>query len=666
MNNISGNKINNSGNKNNISNNGNKNNVFADRDGNVFQNHTCLITAVDITNRKKEEEKLKRSENQFRNIFENATIGIYHSTPEGRFLKVNLKLVNMLGYTSTDELINGTTNINTQIYAEPETRPIILGAMMSKDGWVHFDKVLWRGKDGNTVILDMSSRKVLNPDGSIAYLEGIVADITAKTNSQELINQIRQNYETFFNTIDDFLFVLDEQGNITHTNTTVIDRLGYSSEELAGQSVLMVHPEERRAEAGRIVGEMLAGKSKFCPVPLITKAGDAIPVETKVKAGIWNGKPAIFGVTKDISQTKLSEEKFSKVFYLNPSACGLSDLQTGEYIEVNDAFYSLFGFTKEEVIGKTAIELGILTSETKKMILETADKSGIYSNIEADLKAKNGDIKHVLLSTENIFVQHVKLRYTVVYDITLRKQAEIALKDNEVRLKELNATKDKFFSIIGHDLRNPFNAIIGFSNLLTDQIKEKDYEGIEEYANIIQTSSVRAMSLLSDLLEWSQIQTGKMTFSPISFDLAKLVNEVLELANYNAHQKKITFINELPHTVIVFADISMIGTILRNLISNAIKFSNLNGQVVISVNQRPTELIVKILDNGIGIKEETIGKLFRIDEAYSTPGTLKETGTGLGLLLCKELVQKHGGEIWVESKFGSGSTFFFTIPQLLN
>jgi len=240
------------------------------------------------------------------------------------------------------------------------------------------------------------------------------------------------------------------------------------------------------------------------------------------------------------------------------------------------------------------------------------------------------------------------------------------LKDNEVRLKELNATKDKFFSIIGHDLRNPFNAIIGFSNLLTDQIKEKDYEGIEEYANIIQTSSVRAMSLLSDLLEWSQIQTGKMTFSPITFDLAKLVNEVLELANYNAHQKKITFINELPHTVIVFADISMIGTILRNLISNAIKFSNLNGQVVISVNQRPTELIVKILDNGIGIKEETIGKLFRIDEAYSTPGTLKETGTGLGLLLCKELVQKHGGEIWVESKFGSGSTFFFTIPQLLN
>ncbi len=383
--------------------------IFLHLDGNVFQNHTCLITAVDITNRKKEEEKLKRSENQFRNIFENATIGIYHSTPEGRFLKVNLKLVNMLGYTSTDELINGTTNINTQIYAEPETRPIILGAMMSKDGWVHFDKVLWRGKDGNTVILDMSSRKVLNPDGSIAYLEGIVADITAKTNSQELINQIRQNYETFFNTIDDFLFVLDEQGNITHTNTTVIDRLGYSSEELAGQSVLMVHPEERRAEAGRIVGEMLAGKSVFCPVPLITKAGNAIPVETKVKAGIWNGKPAIFGVTKDISQTKLSEEKFSKVFYLNPSACGLSDLQTGEYIEVNDAFYSLFGFTKEEVIGKTAIELGILTSETKKMILETADKSGIYSNIEADLKAKNGDIKHVLLSTENIFVQHVKL-----------------------------------------------------------------------------------------------------------------------------------------------------------------------------------------------------------------------------------------------------------------
>ena len=178
-------------------------------------------------------------------------------------------------------------------------------------------------------------------------------DITKRKQAENLLTQTRENYETFFNTINDFLFVLDEQGNIIHTNSTVIDRLGYTQEELSGLSVLMVHPPERREEAGRIVGEMLSGVTTSCPVPIVTKSGVQIPVETTVSQGFWDGKPVIFGVTKDISKVKLSEEKFSKVFYLNPSACGLSDLDTGEYLEVNDQFYTLLGFDKNEVIGKT-------------------------------------------------------------------------------------------------------------------------------------------------------------------------------------------------------------------------------------------------------------------------------------------------------------------------
>ncbi|MEI6050382.1 MAG: PAS domain S-box protein, partial [Bacteroidota bacterium] len=143
--------------------------------------------------------------------------------------------------------------------------------------------------------------------------------------------------------------------------------------------------------------------------------------------GIWDGKPVIFGVTKDISKIKLSEEKFSKVFYLNPSVCGLSDLDTGEYVEVNDQFYSLLGFEKNEVIGKTASDLGILTIEANNAVMSKAERNGNVTNIEADLKAKNGDIKHVLLSAENIYVQDKKYRFTVVHDITELKQAEDAL-----------------------------------------------------------------------------------------------------------------------------------------------------------------------------------------------------------------------------------------------
>jgi PAS domain S-box-containing protein len=262
----------------------------------------------------------------------------------------------------------------------------------------------------------------------------IFEDVTERKQAESQIQQTRRNYETFFNSIDDFLFVLDEQGNIIHNNTTVIKRLGYSTEELMGQSVLMVHPPERRAEAGRIVGEMLGGTAEFCPVPLITKTGGSIAVETRISRGFWNDKPALFGVTKDISKIKASEEKFSKLFHINPSACGLSDLETGAYTEVNEAFYSLLGFEPNEVIGKTAAELGILSAESKQAILQRIDSNGNVTDAETSLIAKNGQVKHVLLSASNVEVQDKKFRFTVAQDITERKRAEEQLSQVSSRL----------------------------------------------------------------------------------------------------------------------------------------------------------------------------------------------------------------------------------------
>jgi diguanylate cyclase (GGDEF)-like protein/PAS domain S-box-containing protein len=252
-------------------------------------------------------------------------------------------------------------------------------------------------------------------------------DISKRKLAVDLLQQTHQNYETFFNSIDEFLFVLDEQGRILHLNTIVTERLGYTEEELIGESVLLVHPPERREEAGRIVGEMLSGQAEFCPVPLITKLGIQIPVETRISQGFWDGKPVLFGVTKDISRLALSEEKFAKLFHLNPSACGLSDLENGKYIEVNEAFGTLLGFNMHEVIGKTAQELNIMTEEAKKQIMKAANADGHITSVEVDLKAKNGDVKHVLLSAENIFIQEKKYRFTVVNDITeiKHKQEEI-------------------------------------------------------------------------------------------------------------------------------------------------------------------------------------------------------------------------------------------------
>lgn len=270
--------------------------------------------------------------------------------------------------------------------------------------------------------------------------------LTSLMNNQQIeafLDQTHQNHETFFNTIDDFLFVLDEKENIIYTNTAVIDRLGYTRKELLGQSVLMLHPSERRDEIGEIAGEILNGAADFCSVPLIAKSGIQIFVETKVSQGVWDGKPVIFSVSRDISQIKLSEEKFSKIFYINPSACSLSDWVTGEYIEVNDAFFNLLGFDKNEVIGKTPVEFGVLTLESLNTLYLKIDASEKVTNLEANLIAKNGDVKHVLLSADNVYIHNKKCRFTVAHDITDRIQAKQALEASEEKYKTLlNASPD--------------------------------------------------------------------------------------------------------------------------------------------------------------------------------------------------------------------------------
>jgi len=243
------------------------------------------------------------------------------------------------------------------------------------------------------------------------------------------------------------------------------------------------------------------------------------------------------------------------------------------------------------------------------------------------------------------------------------RMAEELLKASEIHLRELNATKDKFFSIISHDLRSPFSTIVGYSNLLVELIRCKDYEGIEEYAGIIRDSSWRVMDLLMNLFEWSSAQTGILVFNPEYVEIVALIKEATALFHDTAQQKSITITLDLPHNVTAFADKAMISTVLRNLISNAIKFTRPEGQIVISAKKNNNETRISVLDNGLGISENAIEKLFRIDESSSTKGTQNEMGNGLGLLLCKEFISKHGGEIWVKSEQGKGSEFHFTLPK---
>ncbi|NPD48382.1 sensor histidine kinase KdpD, partial [Lentimicrobium sp. S6] len=197
----------------------------------------------------------------------------------------------------------------------------------------------------------------------------------------------------------------------------------------------------------------------------------------------------------------------------------------------------------------------------------------------------------------------------------------------------INAEKDKFFSIIAHDLKSPFNGIMGFSALLVEQVQKEDYDGIEKYAGIILDSSQRAIDLLMNLMEWSRSQTGRMEFMPEYLKIADLCNETVGLFQTIAGQKSITLKKEISPKAIAFADKAMISTVIRNLVSNAIKFTKPGGEIMVSAQEKPNELIISVSDTGIGIPKDRIEKLFTLSESYSTKGTNNEEGTGLGLIL---------------------------------
>ncbi len=271
-------------------------------------------------------------------------------------------------------------------------------------------------------------------------------DITVDKQAHEAVRHSETNLRTLFNSIDDFIFVLDMQGNILEVNQTVVQRLGYTPEELINYSVLAIHPEVRREEAAHIVADMLAGTRQYCPVPIETKSHELIPVETYITPGLWNGQPALFSVTKDISALRLSEEKFAAAFDANPAIASLIKVETGEYVEVNRTFCTKLGFTLEEVIGKKSTDLVRLDPHCQQMIIDKLKHDGYVRDEEVVIYARDGSPISVLLSAQILNLHGTAYNFTTAIDITERKRVEEALQDSYTRyLALLNAIPDLVF-----------------------------------------------------------------------------------------------------------------------------------------------------------------------------------------------------------------------------
>ncbi len=338
------------------------------------------------------------------------------------------------------------------------------------------------------------------------------------------------------------------------------------------------------------------------------------------------------------------------------------------YLGCNLVFAQDAGFSDpKDLIGKDDFQMGW---RDQAELYRSGDRQVMESGIPILLNEEpqtTPEGKTIILLTNKIPLKNAKGEiYGILgtsMNVTERTAAVQQIKLKNEELQKINAEKDKFFSIIAHDLKSPFNSILGFSNLLVEHIREKNFDGIEQFANYIIQSSNRAMGLLMNLMEWSRSQTGRMNFNPEHFNLADIATENVLLLSDSAKQKSITVKNTSPTNIRIYADKAMIGTILRNLISNAIKFTMPGGRIVLSAHENQNEVIFSVSDTGVGIPKDSMDKLFRLDKNYSTSGTQNERGTGLGLILCREFVEKHEGKIWVESQERKGSSFYFSIPN---
>jgi PAS domain S-box-containing protein len=329
----------------------------------------------------------------------------------------------------------------------------------------------------------------------------------------------------------------------------------------------------------------------------------------------------------------------------------------------------LYGFSAEEAIGQSS---RLLTSDAA----QADDQKSIWRRVlrgERVLQTvvqrthKDGHTFSISLSMSPIFADDGAIigASGIAYDITDRLQAAEDIAKQRDELERLDGQKNRLFSIIAHDLRTPFNSLLGFSEILSDNAATLGPDEISEYAGMMHEAARQANGLLETLLEWSRLQMGGLQNEPRPFDMAAAIDKALAFNASSAANKDITTERLDSPLLTAMADPRMVETVLRNLIGNAIKFTEKGGTVQLEASRQNAEIVISVRDSGVGIPPERLAKLFHFETGASTAGTDGEKGTGLGLQLCKELVELQGGAIAVESTPEHGSTFRFTLPSAI-
>lgn len=493
------------------------------------------------------------------------------------------------------------------------------------------------------------------------------------------IAALEASEERYFSLVEDspaLISRFDKNGMLIYANEEYCKTFEMAREELIGKSIFDWYPAGERKRALEVI-QALTAENPISVVEqqLILKSGKTKWMRWLDRA-LVDSYGSIFeyqSVGMDLTPLKQTElelishrNKLDAVVNSTVAGIGVVD-QDGTYVLVNERMQKMLGFeTKVQMYGSS--HLSVTHSKWQKAaqvnFLRLLSGQVNDYNLECKFQRKDGSVfwgdMHVspIKDVNGRIVEIIQ----IVTDIDNKKEIELQLKEREAKLKELNATKDKLFSIIAHDIKNPFNSILGFTGLLRTNIDSYTKDEIKTFIEQISINSENVYKLLDDLLIWGKSQLGQMTVEPQSFKLSSLIDDAFESFGIHAANKNVELINEVHQDAVAFADLNMMKFIVRNLIHNAIKFTDANGYVRCASYTCGNNTVLSVRDTGIGIRPEKIKVLFDINSYISAEGTSNEKGTGLGLHLSKDMVDKNGGKIKVNSEVGKGTEFLIYMP----
>ncbi len=379
----------------------------------------------------------------------------------------------------------------------------------------------------------------------------------------------------------------------------------------------------------------------------------------------------------DISDSKKAEiavnenkEKYINLFEANTDGITIfkinPDNTTSRFIEMNENAARLIGYSIDEMLTMYPSDVEKINSEEViiERIRELKEKG--YANFETIITHKNGQDIPVEIKVKIINYHNQPAIMNITRDISERKKKETQLQEFANELNRLISDKDKFISILAHDLKSPFNSLLGFSDLLVENVRSYDIDKIEKQVKLINQVSHQTFNLLEEILIWAKSQSGKLKYEPERMDFFEISNQIVNSFINSAKGKNISVTCLGTQNPTIIADLNMYKTVLRNLLSNALKYTNQGGFINVYAEAQGEHVVITVSDNGIGIETGQMSKLWEIADHFSTPGTDNERGTGFGLILCRELIEKQGGRIWVESQTGKGSDFKFVLPLFRN